>query len=69
MKRQLILQSLKLQPFIEIVVYLFLIVPQFHEIGEMKGNVSEMGLVVFVEHFLHILHVVEREVLLQESYF
>lgn len=54
---------------IEVIIYFFLAVPQFHEVGEMESNVSEIGLIVFVEHFLYIFHVLIGQILLNESHF
>ena len=56
---QLILQLLEIQASILLVINLLLIVPQLHEIGEVEGHISQVGLVVFMEDLLGILHVLE----------
>lgn len=63
-KGQLLLQLFEVELREEVVVDLLLVVPEFHEIGEMEGDVSELLLVVFVEDLLDVLHVLIGQKLL-----
>lgn len=64
MERQFILQFLEIEVRILFIVDFLLVVAQSHEVAEMKGNISELCLVVLVHHLLHLLHVFVWKVLL-----
>ena len=69
MEGQFLLQSLKLKTWILIVINFFLIVPQPHQIGEVEGNIPQLGLIVFMKYFLNIFHVLVRQILFVDSHF
>lgn len=57
MEGQLFLKFFEIGLREEVIVNFLLVVPEFHKIGKMKGYVSELFLIVFMEDLLDVLHV------------
>ena len=57
MEGQFFFHFLEIEGGVEVVVHFFLVVSQFHKIGEVEGDVSELSLIILMKHFLNSFHV------------